>query len=141
MLMTDAASMQFAPYVFFYGKCREALEFYTSVFGGSYEAMRVGDSPMKDQVPPEAHDAIMHATFTAPGITFMCADGREQKTIDPEAGNVALALTVPDAEASRIFDALARGGEVTMPLAPAFWGARFGIVNDRFGTQWMVNGQ
>jgi PhnB protein len=132
--------MHFAPYLYFYGRCEEALEFYKVVFGGSYEAMRIAGSPMATQAPPDWQDKIMHATFTAPGITFMAADGRPGKTVNPDEGNIALSLADSDVAAgTRIFNALAEGGTVTMPLEKQFWGATFGQVTDRFGTEWMLN--
>lgn len=131
--------LQLAPYIFFYGRCEEALEFYKNVLGGSYEAMRNSDTPMADQVPADWKNKIMHASFTAPGISFMASDGREAKPIDPDAGNIAVALTAPDrAQGERIFNALCEGGSVNMPLGDAFWGGKFGSVNDRFGIEWMV---
>jgi PhnB protein len=128
-----------APYIFFYGRCEEALEFYKRVLGGTYELMRNADSPMADQVAPDFRNKVMHASFTAPGLTFMCSDGREAKTIDPDQGNIALCLTFPNAaEGERVFKALAEGGKVTMPLNDAFWGGKFGDVYDRFGIEWMI---
>ena len=127
------------PYVFFYGRCAEALEFYKSVFGGDYEASRVADSPMADQMPPDARDGIMHASFTSNAVRFFASDGREVKTIDPEAGNISLALSAHDgAEGERIFNGLAQGGKVGMPIGDAFWGGRFGMLVDKFGIEWMM---
>ena len=127
------------PYIFFYGRCEEALEFYKGVFGGSYEAMRVSDSPMASEMPPEAANSVMHSSFTADGVAFMASDGRDVKTVDPDAGNVSMALSYEDApEGERIFNGLAAGGKVGMPIAPAFWGGRFGMLTDKFGTEWMV---
>jgi PhnB protein len=95
---------------------------------------------MATQAPPDWQDKIMHATFTAPGITFMAADGRPGKTVNPDEGNIALSLADSDVAAgTRIFNALAEGGTVTMPLEKQFWGATFGQVTDRFGTEWMLN--
>jgi PhnB protein len=129
------------PYIFFYGRCAEALEFYKSAFGGTYESSTVGETPMKDQFPPETHGSVMHASFTAGGVRFFCSDGDQRKTIDPDEGNVSLALAAQDdAEANRIFNALAAGGTVKMPLAPAPWqdGTKFGMVVDKFGIDWMM---
>ncbi len=134
---TEVASL--APYIFFYGRCEEALEFYKSIFGGSCEMMRNSESPMADQVPANFRDKVMHAKFTAPGISFFASDGREPKTVNPEEGNVSLALNIPDrAAADRVFSALSQGGKVTMPLEDAFWGGRFGAIQDRFGLEWMI---
>ncbi|HZY99884.1 MAG TPA: VOC family protein [Candidatus Baltobacteraceae bacterium] len=127
------------PYIFLYGRCKEALEFYRDVFGGSYEAMTVGDSPYKDDAEMGDNDRIMHASFTSPGLSFFCSDGRDNKTIDPEEGNVSLALSFTDkAEGERIVARLSEGGTVKMPLSDAFWGGRFANVIDRFGNDWMI---
>jgi PhnB protein len=131
--------MELVPYVFFYGRCQEALDFYKSVFGGSYEAMRISDSPMKDQFPPEAANNIMHASFTAPSVKLFASDGRDVKAVDPDAGNISLALNEVDgADAERLVSALGEGGKIVMPLAPAFWGGKFAMVVDRFGNEWMI---
>jgi len=131
--------MQLQPYIFFYGRCEEALEFYKKTLGGTYELMRVRDTPMAEQMPAEQRDLVMHASFTAEGINFLAADGRDVKAIDPDAGNISIALAATDAaEGDRVFRALSDGGKVTMPLEPAFWGGRFGMFVDRFGIEWMV---
>ncbi|HEY9085124.1 MAG TPA: VOC family protein [Candidatus Tyrphobacter sp.] len=136
--------MQLVPYIFFYGRAEEALEFYKSVLGGTYEAMRSGDAPeeISREINPEHKQKIMNASFTAPGISFMCSDGRpddDAKRIDPDEGNISLALSVTDgAEGNRLFAALSQGGSVRVPLDDAFWGGRFGIIHDRFGIEWMV---
>ncbi|MBC5823535.1 MAG: VOC family protein [Candidatus Eremiobacteraeota bacterium] len=128
-----------APYIFFYGRCEEALAFYKSIFKGTYEIMRVSDTPMAADMPKESQSQVMHASFTAPGISFMASDGREQKAVDPDAGNISLSLNVADrAEGERLCKVLADGGKIEMPFSEAFWGGMFGIVSDRFGNQWMV---
>jgi PhnB protein len=130
---------QLVPYIFFYGRCAEALEFYKSVFGGSYEKMRVGDTPVASQMPPDAANRVMHASFIADGIAFMASDGRDVKPVDPDAGNISVALSLDDAaRGERIFNALAADGTIGMPIDAAFWGGRFGMVVDKFGTEWMV---
>jgi PhnB protein len=132
--------MEFAPYIFFYGRCEEALAFYATALGGSSEITRVGDTPMKDSAPPETHKNVMHASFTAPGITFMASDGQSAKPVDPDAGNISLMLTAPDrAAGDRIFKALSEGGTVKMPMDEVFWGGRFGMIHDRFGLEWMIS--
>lgn len=131
--------MELQPYIFFYGRCAEALEFYKKVFNGTYEAMRVKDSPMREEMPPGSDDLIMHASFKSAGANFMAADGRDVKTIDPDSGNIALSLEATDgAEGERIFKALSEGGTVHMPIGEAFWGGRFGMVTDKFATEWMM---
>jgi len=127
------------PYIFLNGRCEEALEFYKSVFGGGYEMMRVGDSAVASEMPPDAGNRVMHASFTAGDVAFMASDGREVKTVDPDAGNVSLALTFEDASRGEdVFNALAAGGKTVVPLDTAFWGGRFGNVVDKFGTDWLV---
>lgn len=143
MSNTNAPSKtaELVPYIFFYGRCEEALEFYKQVLGGSYDVMRVGDSPMKDQMPPESHGAVMHATFTAPGFSFMASDGSGKKAIDPNAGNISLSLALPSPEeGARMYDALAEGGKATMPFAEVPWGGKFGTLVDRFGNEWFITG-
>jgi PhnB protein len=131
--------MQLQPYIFFYGRCEEALEFYKKTLGGTYELTRVGDSPMADQFPADQRNNVMHASFTAGGVSFLASDGRDTKAIDPEAGNMSLALAATDgAEGDRVFRALSDGGTVKMPLEEASWGGRFGMLVDRFGNDWMM---
>lgn len=131
--------MQLAPYIFFYGRCAEALEFYKGVFGGTAEVMRVKDSPMAADMPGHAGDSVMHASFKAPGVEFFASDGREQKAVNPDEGNISLALDAASAEeGEKIFNALAEGGKVSMPIAEAFWGGRFGMIQDKFGLEWMM---
>ena len=138
--MDTQIATTFQPYIFFYGRCAEALDFYKDVFGGTYEAMTVGDSPFKgDPNMGGDDDRIMHASFASADVSFLCSDGRETKTIDPDEGNVALAISTTDkAEGERIVARLGDGGEVKMPLADAFWGGRFANVVDRFGNEWMI---
>jgi len=131
--------MQLEPYLFFYGRCEEALEFYKNAIGGTYELNRFEGSPMADQVSADFRNKVMHATFKGPGFEFMAADGPEGKTLEPEAGNISLSLaTSDDAEGDRVFKALSEGGQIMMPLAEAFWGGKFGMLTDRFGTEWMI---
>jgi PhnB protein len=137
----------FKPYVFFYGRCEEALEFYQAIFGGSYELMRVGDVPQTHDAPSQAHDAspqamqrVMHASFTSDTVAFMASDGGDSKAVDTNAGNISLALQFDDASRGEaIFAKLSDAGSIDMPLDVAFWGGRFGIATDRFGTEWMVS--
>ena len=133
--------MVLEPYIFFYGRCEEALDFYKSVFGGSYEAQRNSDMPPGTmEISDDWKNKIMHATFTAPGFRFMASDGGPPaRTVNPNEGNVSLSIGADSvAEGERIFNALARGGKVDMPFADAFWGGKFGQVTDAFGTEWMV---
>jgi PhnB protein len=129
------------PYIFFYGRCAEALAFYASVFGGTADIMRVRDTPAEVQahMPPGTGDAVMHAAFNADGVTFYASDGMESKDIDAGAGNVSIAVNFDDGgRGERAVAALAEGGTVQMPLGTAFWGGRFANVVDKFGTEWVM---
>ena len=93
-------STETKPYIFFYGRCAEALDFYASVFGGSAEIMRVKDTPAEVQahMPPDSGDSVMHAAFTADGVTFFASDGMHSKDVDTEAGNVSIAINFDDGD-------------------------------------------
>ncbi|MBV8364269.1 MAG: VOC family protein [Candidatus Eremiobacteraeota bacterium] len=129
--------MELKPYVFFYGRCEEALNFYKNALGGDYEVMRIKDSPMANQWPDKGN-SVMHASFNAPGVSFFASDGQDAKSINADEGNISLALATKENEGERVFNALADGGKVTMPIEDAFWGGKFGIVQDRFGVEWMM---
>lgn len=130
----------FNPYLNFGGNCREALEFYQACFQGEVsELMTFGEA--QQDVPEEIKNHVIHASFKADGIHFMASDGPPGISI--QAGNMVTLSIHHDNEAEQasLFNALAEGGEVTMPLADTFWGARFGELTDRFGIRWMFNCQ
>jgi PhnB protein len=129
------------PYLFFNGKCEQAVEFYRKALGAEVEMMlRFKDSPEPPppgMVPPGWDDKIMHTSIRIGGTTIMASDGCEQGT---GFNGFSLSLSVAaDAEADRYFAALAEGGKVTMPLGKTFWSPRFGMLEDRFGVGWMIN--
>ena len=133
--------MQIQPYLFFDGRCEEAIEFYRSALGAEVTMlMRFKDSPIpQDQsmVPPAAGDKVMHSSIRIGDTTVLASDGRCLGK--PSFQGFSLSLTVPnDAEAKRLFASLADGGEVRMPLAKTFFSSCFGMVADRFGVSWMV---
>lgn len=133
--------MQIQPYLFFDGRCEEAIEFYRNALGAEVTALlRFKDSPEPcdpGMVPPGAEDKVMHASFRIGETTVMASDGRCQG--QPSFQGFSLALTVAnEAEAERLFAALADAGQVQMPLAKTFFSPRFGMVADRFGVAWMV---
>jgi PhnB protein len=133
--------MQVQPYLFFDGRCEEALDFYRRALGAEVEMlMRFKDSPAPAQpgmVPPGAEDKVMHSTFRVGEARVMASDGHCQGK--PSFQGFALSLTAADdAEAQRRFTALAEGGQVQMPLTRTFFASSFGMVADRFGVTWMV---
>jgi PhnB protein len=135
-------TVELQPYIFFYGRCEEALDFYRDIFGGEYELRRFDEMPSNVQTPAGFTKKVMHATYNGPGFSFMASDGNGEKTIDPEDGNISLSISLSDREAGRrICDRLAEGGSVKMPFQEAFWGGMFATVLDKFGTEWMISTQ
>ena len=133
--------MQVQPYLFFDGRCEEAVEFYRRALGAEVTMlMRFRDNPEPQDhsmVPPGAGDKVMHAELRIGDATVLVSDGRCQGR--PSFAGFSLSLTVADeAEAERLFAALADGGEVQMPLGRTFFSPRFGMVADRFGVSWMI---
>jgi len=130
--------MQVQPYLFFDGRCDEALEFYQGAIGAEVTMlMRFKDSPDPGMCPAGAEDKVMHASLRIGDSTVLASDGRCQGR--PSFEGFALSLTVPDdAAAERLFAALGDGGQVQMPLAKTFFASRFGMVADRFGVPWMI---
>ena len=133
--------MEVQPYVFFEGRCEEALEFYRRAVGAEIVMMlRVKDSPEPHQpgaLPPGSENKILHASFRVGTSTILASDG--QSSGKPAFQGFALSLTVAnEAEADRRFHALAEGGQPLVPLGKTFFSPRFGMVNDRFGMLWMV---
>ena len=136
--MTTSHSKQVQPYLFFEGRCQEALEFYRKALGAEVTAlMRYQDSPDQTMVQPGSEDKVMHASFQIGETTVMASDGRCGG--QPSFQGFALSLTVStEAEADRLFGAIVDGGQVIMPLTTTFFSPRFGMTTDRFGVSWMV---
>jgi len=136
--MTTSHSKQVQPYLFFEGRCQEALEFYRKALGAEVTAlMRYKDSPDQTMVQPGSEDKVMHASFQIGESTVMASDGRCGG--QPSFQGFALSLTVStEAEADRLFGAIVDGGQVIMPLTTTFFSPRFGMTTDRFGVSWMV---
>ena len=132
--------MALHPYLFFSGTCRDAFTRYQDIFGGELILLPMSDVPSDEAVPAEQAGLIMHAALTFDGHLLM---GSDDPTGDGGAmRGVAVNYTVAEVtDATRVFEALAGGGEVTMPLADTFWAPLFGMCVDRFGVPWMVNAE
>jgi PhnB protein len=133
--------MQVQPYLFFDGRCEEALEFYKKALGAEVDAlMRFKDNPdpkASEMCPPGSDDKVMHTCFRIGDTAVMASDGRAQGK--PHFEGFSLTLNAKtDAEADKLFAALSDGGQVQMPLTKTFFSSKFGMVADRFGVSWMV---
>ena len=133
--------MNVQPYLFFDGRCEEAIAFYRRVLGAEVTTlMRFKDSPEPPQPgmhPPGSGDKIMHTAFRVGDTQVMASDGRCQN--QPSFQGFALSITAnTEAEADKLFGALADGGTVQMPLTKTFFSPKFGMVADKFGVSWML---
>lgn len=136
--------MQFVPYLMFNGNCAEALKFYEQCFGAKINCMTpFAGSPAEQFVAAEYRDQIMHASLSLGDAVVMASDsppGECGGYEEPKGMSVAFQCSEP-AEAERVFNMLAEGGKVQMPIAETFWASAFGMVVDRFGIPWMINCQ
>ena len=128
------------PYLFFGGRCEEAIEFYRKALGAELVMMaRFNEAPEPQPGLPECFEnKVMHATLRIGETMVMASDGRCEGQQAYEG--FSLSITVPDeANAERVFAALSDGGLVTMPLEKTFWAPKFGMLQDKFGVGWMVS--
>jgi PhnB protein len=133
------------PYLNFNGNTEEAFNFYKTVFGGEFAAvMRFGESPGCDQMPiaESDKDKIMHIALPIGNDNVLMAtdtlESLGQKLTEGNNFSISVSAQSRD-EADALFGGLAEGGKVEMPLADAFWGAYFGMLQDKFGIRWMIN--
>ena len=133
--------MQIQPYLFFNGRCEEAIEFYRKALGAEVEMMmRFKENP--DPMPPSMlapgfENKVMHASIRIGDAVIMASDGMAAG--ETSFKGFSLSIDAPDAAGvDRLFTALAEGGSVTMPAGKTFWSPWFGMVTDRFGVGWMV---
>jgi PhnB protein len=141
-MRTTTSNRTIEPYLFFNGRCEEAIEFYRKALGAEVEMMmRNNESPEPQPagtLPPGFENKILHASFRIGQTRVMASDG-----CSPEGAGFqgfSLSLSVPgEAEADRAFKALGAGGKIKMPLTKTFWSPRFGMLEDRFGIGWMIN--
>ena len=130
--------MKLIPYVHFEGKAEEALNFYKNVLDGEILMVsRYGDAPMP--VDEDWKNKLMHARLKFGDSILYVSDG-PKNYISSKDGNIQLSVDVPDEnKIEEVFNKMAEGGTVTMPLAKQFWGAKFGMLKDKYGVGWMFN--
>lgn len=126
------------PYLFFNGQCRQALEFYRDCLGGEITQLQTFDEA-PGETPAGAEGRVMHACFQSEGIQLMASDGMPDQKIE-SGGQITLNLNFDDhEEQAHVFNTLSDEGKVDMPLQDTLWGARFGMLTDRYGIHWMLN--
>ena len=131
---------QIEPYLFFGGRCEEAIRFYQSAIGAQLEMMMLHkdspEAPPPGMLPPGFENKVMHASIRIGDARIMASDGCSDTA---SFAGFSLSLTATsEAEAQRAFAALSEGGKITMPLTKTFWSPCFGMLEDRFGIGWMV---
>ncbi len=130
--------MKLVPYLLFGGNAEEALKFYEEIFDGEITQLsRFGESPMPCEEPEK--NKIMHARLVFDGNLLMISDGMKEYEV-VASKMIQLSLDLDSVERlEKVFNKMAEGGNVTMPLTDQFWGARFGMLKDKFGISWMFN--
>jgi PhnB protein len=130
--------MQVQPYLVFEGRCDEAIEFYQKALGAKVDMlMRFKEAPDQSMVSPGSAEKVMHAAVHVGDTQILMSDGRCQGSAKFDGFSLAISAA-SDAEADRMFNALADGGQVRMPMQKTFFASRFGMVADKFGVGWMV---
>ncbi len=131
--------MQMTPYLSFNGQCEEAFKFYERCLGGRLGTIfRYAETPLAARVPDNWQDKVMHSSLRLGDQMLMGGDLAPDRYVEPKGFQLSLQIGSA-AEAERVFDALAEGGQIVLPLEKTFWAARFGMVVDRFGIPWLVN--
>ena len=130
--------MQVQPYLDFNGRCGEALEFYKKAIDAKVEmVMHWKDCPDKSMSTAQNADKVMHSQFTVGDTTVLASDGRNGG--QPNFNGIMLCITAEnEAKADKLFNGLAEGGRVAMPMGKTFFSSRFGMVADKFGVGWMI---
>jgi len=133
--------MQVQPYLFFNGRCEEAINFYKAELGAEVLALmrfkECPDKPPPGTIPPGSDDKIMHACMKIGDTEVMASDGMADGKL--EFKGITLSIQVKsETEADRVFNALGKGGQVKMPIGKTFFSPRFGMLQDRFGVSWMI---
>ena len=129
--------MSFDPYIHFPGHCAKAMRFYQSIFGGRLDLFMYADMP---EAPPDyaGSDLVMHSTLNADGRILMAGDFPPGMPPEPQKAVSISHFATDAATARQVFAALSVGAEIMLPFGPTFWSDGYGMLKDRFGTQWMV---
>ena len=131
--------MKINPYLVFNGTCEEAFKTYAKVLGGELVAMIPAEgTPGEESWPKDWRKKIIHARLVVDGVALMGSDCPPERYEPMQGFSVTLNIKEP-AEAERVFNVLANGGSVRMPLGETFWATKFGMLTDRFCTPWMIN--
>lgn len=131
---------QLSPYIALKGKCREAMDFYQQALGGEVTIMTFGESPMKDQVPAEMQNNVVHAVLKRNGSDLLMGSDMSGPQGITDGNNITLCLNCEnDEEINKLFNNLSDGANITSPLKKEFWGGTFGTLTDKYGVNWMFN--
>ena len=143
MTFVKTTHLQPIPYLGFDGNCEEAMRFYEKILGGKINVMMSGaDSPMAGQMPKEFAHRIMNAQLELPGGALLYAGDTPLHIPYEGIKGVSITLNYNSVEeAELIFKALSEGGKITMPFSPTFWAKKFGMLVDKFGVAWIINGE
>ena len=132
--------MQINAYLIFNGNCEEAFRFYAESLHAELSLQRFGETPGCEDMPASHKDKVMHVRLQKGDAVLMASDNHPDHPYEGLKG-CSVAVSVDEVEeAERIFNALAQGGTVVMPMQETFWAKRFGMLTDRFGVPWMING-
>ena len=132
--------MALTAHVWYSGLCREAFSFYAQLFGGELMMLAYGDTPMAKAMPPDWIEKIVHATLSFDGCELAGSDVQLADYRRPQGFSVLVNVEGVE-NARRIFAALCEGGSVEMPMQETFWSPAFGVLTDRFGIPWEINGR
>lgn len=127
----------------FNGNCEEAMRFYAGVLDGKVTAMvRINDTPMAAQMPPGTPNFVVNSRIELPGGAWLYGGDSAPHITHSGISGISIALNYPTAgEAEAAFQTLSEGGNVEMPFGETFWAKGFGMCQDRFGVDWIINGE
>lgn len=127
------------PYLHFDENCKEAMQFYRSIFGGQLDMMQIKDAPDREQFPKDIDHQIMHASLRNDDFVLMASDMCGQGSLN-QGNSMQLSLNCSDEkEINQLYQKLSEGGKITQELNEVFWGGLFAMVTDKFGVRWMLS--